>query len=221
MTRQKRPTVYYALSCLERRGLISKTGKEGIRRFAVEPLQHLETIVEGKTKEVVELMADVKNIIPLLGAREMSFDKRPRVAFFEGAEAVKNVIMGSIYCREKQIDSVVPRENFFWQIGKVFVSRYVEARIERRIKTRNLWEQPIEKAIVEKYYQGLSEIRIVPPIMRDKFLTTVFLYDDKTLYVSSLKNGYCIQIVSQEHHDTMKAWFDGLWAGSKVCPISK
>ena len=54
MTRQKRPTVYYALSCLEKRGLISKTGKEGARRFALEPLERLQTIAEGKTKEDIQ-----------------------------------------------------------------------------------------------------------------------------------------------------------------------
>jgi hypothetical protein len=66
-----------------------------------------------------------------------------------------------------------------------------------------------------QYYEGVSEVRILPKIMHGKFHTTIFIYDDKTVYVSSKKQSYCVVITSQEHADTMQAWFEGLWASSK------
>jgi predicted transcriptional regulator len=217
-TSRKRPTVYYALACLEKRGLVSKTGREGRGRFAVEPLERLQTISEEQAQSANDLVAQVKGILPALTSQSSSQDGTPSVAFFEGAEAVRNVVMGSLYCRSKSIDVVAPDHNFFREMGDEFLEKYVGLRKNYRIKTRSLWEQSIEPALRRKYYEGLSEIRIVPSVMKGKFSTTIFLYDNKTMYVSSLKNCYCIVITSKEHHDTMKAWFDGLWEHSKKHP---
>ena len=214
-TKLKRPTVYYALGCLEKRGLISKTGKEGDKKFSLTPLERLVSMAESKVKESEQLKNNIQALIPNLKAQKPAADLRPTVEFFEGVEAVRYAILDMLYCKNGQINSVVPKENFFWQVGEEFVERFVSERAARKIRTQNLWEAPIDEAVIKKYYQGLSQIRILPPVMASRFTSTVFMYDDKVLYVSSLKNSYCVLITSQEHHDTMQAWFDGLWAGSK------
>jgi sugar-specific transcriptional regulator TrmB len=211
----KRPTVYYCLGTLEKRGLISKNGLAGDKRFSVEPLERLSIIAGEKAAAAARLKEKIVATIPLLTAQRGPTNTKPAVAFFEGTEAVKTVVMDMLYCKDGQIKSVVPSDNFFWQVGEEFVEHFVSERRKRRIKTRNLWCAPIEKGLVKEYYEGLSEIRILPSIMRDKFMTTVFLYDDKTLYVSSKKNSYCILITSKEHNETMQAWFEGLWLSSK------
>ena len=215
VTRQKRPTVYYALGCLEKRGLVSKSGLEGEHRFATEPLARLKTIVAERTKEAAALGAALDELLPTFVLSTAVTDKKPHVAFFEGVDAVKNVIMETLYCREKHIYTIAPHNNFFNQLSKEFVASYVSARVSRKIKTKTLWEQAIATNVFEQYYADLSEVRILPAIMKDRFATTIFLYDDKVLYISSLKNAYSILIHSKEHHDTMKACFDGLWVSSK------
>ena len=40
-TNEKRPTVYYSLNSLEKRGLVSKTGKDYGNKFQVEPIEKL------------------------------------------------------------------------------------------------------------------------------------------------------------------------------------
>ncbi len=209
-TRLKRPTVYYALGCLEKRGLISKTGLEGEKRFVVEPVERLIHMAEEKVLEVSQLQKHIEELVPTLDV-SASTDYKPQVAFYEGVDAVKNAIMEMLYCKSKHINSVVPKDNFFWQVGEDFVELFIEERIRRGIKTKNLWEAPINRALIKKYYEGFSHVRVLPEVMHGKFATTVFLYDDKTLYVSSKKNSYCVLITSQEHADTMQAWFDGLW----------
>ena len=215
VTQLKRPTVYYALSCLEKRGLVSKSGLEGDKRFSLEPLERLTIIAEEKARESAKLTENIEALIPTLTADISPANQRPVVSFFEGVEAVQHVIMEMLYCRNKQIYSVVPDHNFFWQIGPDFVQAYIDERRSRKIKTKNLWESPITTKLIKQYYEGFSEVRILPKAMKGKFKTTVFLYDDKTLYISSMQNAYCVLIRSQEHHDTMRAWFDGLWSGSK------
>lgn len=216
VTRLKRPTVYYALGCLEKRGLTSKTGLSGDKSFTLEPAEKLVTIANEKVLEITKLQDRIERMIPALNEiSSPANNQKPVVAFYEGVDAVKNAIMQMLYCKGKRINSVVPKENFFWQIGKDFVELFVEERIKRNIKTKNLWEVPVNKGLIKQYYEGLSQVRILPEVMHGSFQTTVFLYDDKTLYVSSKNNSYCVLITSKEHTDTMQAWFDGLWSTSK------
>lgn len=218
VTRQKRPTVYYALDRLLERGLVSRTGRVGTDWFSAEPADRLRALVQDRERSLKELADDVTAILPALQAKPLARTALPAVSFFEGAEAVKGTIMESLYCRTGRINSVAPRENFFWQVGRAFVVEYIEERARRRIRTRNLWEAPTERLNIKQYYTELSEVRILPSVMRGKFATTTFLYDDKTLYVSSLKNAYALLVRSQEHHDTIQTWFDGLWTSSTPHP---
>lgn len=211
-TRQKRPTVYYALAKLAERGLLRKTGRAD-EPYQPEPAERLRTVAENRVKEAGEIAKEIDGLIPHLGPKSGRLEK-PQVAFYEGVEAVKNVIMETLYCKDRHIDSIAPRDNFFWGIGQSFAASYVAERARRKIKTRNLWEAPIDpKRMREQDYRGLSEIRVLPKVMHGRFSTTVFLFDDKTLYISSLKNAYALLVTSQEHHDAMTAMFDGLWGG--------
>lgn len=215
VTGLKRPTVYYALGCLEKRGLVSRPNNESDNGYVIARLSRLNILAEEKEREVKELKSAISNLVPSLETQFAPTDRKPTVAFFEGVGAVKNVIMEMVYCRDKKINSVVPKVNFFHQVSPDFPRLFIEERVKRNIKTKNLWEEPVDKKLVAQYYGNLSEIRVLPEVMVGKFKTAVFLYDDKTLYVSSLQNSYCVLITSQEHHDTMQAWFDGLWFSSK------
>lgn len=211
-TRQKRPTVYYALTKLAERGLLRKTGRAD-EPYMPEPAERLRTVVESRVKEAGEIAKEIEALIPSLGPKTGRLEK-PEVAFYEGVEAVKNVIMETLYCKDRHIDSIAPTGNFFWGVGAGFAAGYVSERARRKIRTRNLWEAPIDpKRMRPQDYQGLSEIRVLPKVMHGRFSTTVFLFDDKTLYISSLKNAYALLVTSQEHHDAMTAMFDGLWGG--------
>jgi DNA-binding MarR family transcriptional regulator len=211
----KRPTVYYALGCLEKRGLVGRTGKDGDGKIFLEPVEKLQSLAEDRLRESARIHYEIGSLIPYLISQTASIDQKPLVAFFEGQEAVKRTIMDMLYCKNKQIDSIVSKENFFWQVGKDFVERFVTERKRRGIHTKNMWDTVVDPTLINKFYPAPSEIRIVPPIMSGKFNTTIFMYDDKTLYVSSLKNSFCVLITSQEHHDTMHAWFDAIWTIAK------
>lgn len=213
ITKMKRPTVYYALGCLEKRGLINKPNKEGDKRFLLEPLERLNAIAEEKTLESEYLKKNINDLVSSF-IIENSDEQKPDVSFYEGTAAVKSVIMSMLYCKSKQILSIVPEENFFWQVSDGFVKIFVSERKRRGIKTKNLWEERTDKKIFDEYYKNVSDVRIIPDIMKGNFKSTIFLYDDKTLYVSSMKNCSCILIKSKEHHQTMQAIFDGLWISS-------
>ncbi len=214
VTGQKRPTVYYALGCLERRGLVAKTGRAAGSRFELAPPEHLATLALERVKQAEQLSEEVASALPLLIPPSAAQEGKPSVAFFEGKDAVARVVMDVLYAKNKHLDILAPNNNFFWQVGDGFVERFVAERQRRGIRTRSLWEAPVARSIMKQYYED-SKVRIVPPVMRGSFATSVFIYDEQVLYVSSLKNSYAILITSTEHAATMRAWFEGLWGASK------
>ena len=213
-TAEKRPTVYYALSSLERRGLISKQAKQGSHGYHVEPIKRLEAIAEAKKQEAEMLLSSIQNIAPLL-AQGVGAESAPTVTFFEGKKAVKNVVMESMYCKSKQIRTIVPEDNFFISLGRDFSKQFVQERIDRKIATENLWTFETDRATFRTYYEGVSDVRILPDVMKGAFRTSILMYDEVVLYISSTQNNYCIKVSSKEHNEMMNALFTGLWGTSR------
>jgi sugar-specific transcriptional regulator TrmB len=211
-TNRARPTVYYSLTALERRGLLSKTGLEDAQRFRVEPLKRLVTMVDEQQAEVAAAKEGIEQFITQFDQRRKGDDK-PNVSFYEGSAAVRNVIMESIYTHSRRIDSLIPAENFFWQLGPEFVTKYVEARWKLSVKTRHLWATKVDKSTIDKYYEHAA-IRMLPDKLGSRFKTSVFMYDDNVLYVSSLASGYALVVHSAEHFELMQMLYEGLWAQS-------
>lgn len=214
-TKMKRPTVYYALNSLEKRGLVSKSGKLADFTFTLSPLERLLAIAKEKEDEAASLTEQIGELIPNLISSPSTKIEKPAVSFYEGIDAVKHVVMDVMYSKSKQVSLIVPEHTFFWGFGEPFLRKFIEERRSRNITTRNLWEAEIKSQDYKQYYSDLSKVRMLPDVMQGKFKSTIFMFDDKTLYVSSYENCYAILVTSQEHTDTMSALFEGLWINAK------
>lgn len=217
VTGRSRPTVYYSLTALERRGLLSKTGLEDDQRFRLEPFSRLRTMVQERQAELLRTQRQVDEFIKQ-NQRKKRGDSKPQVSFYEGVAGVRSVIMESIYCHGRHIDSLVPTENFFWQLGPDFVEHYVEMRQDIGVTTRNLWGTTINPDSIKKFYTK-SQIRMLPKGLGERFRSTIFMYDDSVLYISSLASGYALLVKSKEHRELMQMFYDVLWEASKPLAI--
>ena len=218
-TGRSRPTVYYALSALEKRGLLSKTGLMEDQRIRVEPPKRLKTIIQQKQNEVESLQVEVEDFLGQYKAPSRA-DKHPSVSFYEGVSAVRNVIMETVYTHSRKIDTLVPAHNFFWQLGPEFVEKYVELRHTLGVKPRNLWATKIDQGVIDKYYDK-ADIRMLPGGLGERFRSTIFMYDDQVLYISSLASGYALLVKSAEHVEMMHALYGVLWDSSTPFPEAK
>ncbi len=214
-TKMKRPTVYYALNSLEKRGLVSKSNKEGDDTFTIASTKRLLALAQEKEQEAILLTEQIGELVPILMSAQSSDSEKPTVSFFEGVDAIKHIVMDVMYTKKHHVDLIVPAKTFFWDFGESFLRKYIEERRQRNIRTRNLWEVEIDPKEFKNYYSTFSETRILPAVMQNKFKTTIFLFDDKTLYISSLKNCYAILVTSKEHNETMSALFEGLWSTAR------
>ena len=218
--RAKRPTVYYAIRQLLDRGLVHKSGSPGVERFQAENPNQLLTLLALRQQELKSLTEEVRAILPSLAKPQSMKEGLPAVSFYEGEAAMKRAIMETNYCRSGRLDFLTPHDNFFWQVGQAFSAEYIRERQSRRLVTRHLWEQPLDRDTVRRSYPRPSEIRLLPAAMKGRFRTTVIIYDDQVLYVASRKSGYALLVKSHEHHELMKAIFDQLWAVSPALPAA-
>ena len=212
ITTEKRPTVYYSLNSLEKRGLVSKTGSDYGSKFQLEPAEKLEELVQANIRKQTTLLTETRKIKDLFSNGNTA--QKILVSYFDSLESIKTAIFFCLYSKEKTIRSIVPGQNFFHELGKDFVSAYVKEKAKRKIKTTALWEDIPTKQILEEYYEN-SSIRQLPTDMHNSFDTTIFMYDDKTLYISPLKEQYAVLIQSQGHAKLMRTTFDYLWSHGK------
>ncbi len=215
LTKAKRPTVYYALRQLLDRGLITKQMAQGTERFQAEAPEALSAMVKIRQQELAALADEVTALIPALKKNNIAHEGAPGVLYYQGEDAMKRAIMDTLYCKSGHIDSIAPHDNFFWQVGQAFSASYVAERVGRRITTRHLWEKELEPKILANSYKGLAEVRLLPKEMIGHFRTTVFLYDQEVMYISSRDTGFVLVVKSREHFELMQAMFNSLWAVSK------
>lgn len=218
LTGDKRPTVYYALRQLEARGLVHKVPSQGLQRFQADPPEQLLSMLRLRQEELKSMMDEVDGCLPELKKSEPNHEGVPVVSFYQGGQAMKQVVMDTLYCRDRHIDILTPKDNFFWQVGQTFSQKYIDERVSRKITTRNLWEEPLRPEILTRSYKGLSKVRLLPKVMHGTFRSTLFLYDDKVMYISSLKGGTILLVQSKEHQELMQAMFNGLWDSSSDMP---
>ncbi|MCH8906623.1 MAG: hypothetical protein IH840_06000 [Candidatus Heimdallarchaeota archaeon] len=84
-------------------------------------------------------------------------------------------------------------------------------KLEAYNNQKEIWYmQNRNKKIIQKYYSD-AEIKQLPVDMHNSFETTVFIYDDKTLYISPKKENYAVLIQSKEHTKMMDAMFKNIW----------
>lgn len=214
-TEIKRATVYYVLTNLEQRGLISKKNNHLDHEYIVESFDVLQGLAETKKIEAEKLVEDIKSTITTFAKHATVKEEKPTVAFYEGVETMKNIIFSTAYSKSKVLKTIIPASSFFWSIDNEFIREYVDRRVHNGVKTKSMWERKIPEEDFRKQYKNISNIRILPDHIKDSFSTSIFIYDNKVMYISSLENAYCIVVTSEEHNKMMNALFEGLWVTSR------
>ena len=211
VTSEKRPTIYYSLNSLEKRGLVSKTGKEYGNKFQIESIDNLLELVNRNIRKQNDLLEKTKKLKDFYPKNKIN--DKVLVSHFDNLEAIKTAVFYSLYGKGKTIRTIVPANNFFHQMGKDFIEEYVNEKLKRNIKTKALWEDIPSKSIIKNYYPD-SEIKQLPVDIHNNFDTTIFIYDDKTLYIAPKKENYAVLIQSKDHAKMMNSLFENIWSNS-------
>jgi len=213
-TNRTRATVYYALSALERRGLLAKTGREQDNLYRLEPLKRVMTLARQKQASVEGLHDKADEFIRTFSPSRRA-DSRPSVTLYEGSNAVGSVIVETAYARAGKVAVLAPSRSYLFQERQDILQRYCEMLGILNVEVRFLVAQTLEAGDITEI-GGVSDVRCLPGGLADRFQMTSIIYDDCVLSVSAIASGYGWRIVSPEESQMMLELYDVLWGQSKA-----
>lgn len=203
--RIKRTTAYSVLSALLGRGIVGKTKKNNKTRFVADSPERLLTLTS-------ELQQQIKAALPELQALTNRGGSKPRVIFFEGAEAIQQVYDDTL--TEK------PNEILEWNTNDYFTAfpvghGYIEKRQALGIRARRIagegtaWQRKHKS----RDSQELAETIIVPSKMFSPNVE-VNIYGHKIAFMS-YADQMSIIIESKAIAEAMRQAYELSWKGAK------
>lgn len=106
-THVHRTTVYLQISSLAKRGLMSKTEKDGRTYFTAEPPEAVERLFEKKLEMTRTAQAQFKKILPRLKTLAETASIKPQVRFFEDKEGIESIQRDIIKSRAGSMDEFI------------------------------------------------------------------------------------------------------------------
>lgn len=217
-TGMKRPTIYHALGSLEQKGLIAKKSVGRRLAFIARPPERLRDMLDQQARELEEKQAALEALLPML-ATPAHVSSKMQVQHLEGIEGEKTLVDEALYCQSRRWDILAPRKNFFSDMDPAYAKAYLAARQSREIMARTLWERPLPGQLERRLLTPLEikarNPRYLPESFRGRFASTLILFDDKAVMLSSLAAKQGLLIQSPEVHDLLTLMFDGLWLASE------
>src|SRR3989344_4770285 len=202
----RRTTTYSVLSYLVERGVVGRTKIKNKTRFLAEPPGRLLNLIG-------ELQSHIKKALPELEALYNKNETKPKIIFYEGEEAIKNVYDDTL--REK------PNEILEWNTDLYFERfpknyNYIDKRVSLGIRARriagtgSMWERE------HKLYDQ-AELAETAIVSKEKFWPEieVNIYNNKVAFMNYAENMSVI-IESKAIADAMRQVYELSWIGAKA-----
>ena len=201
----QRTTTYSVLNVLVQKGVVGKSKVRGKSRFLAESPQKLVALAQ-------EVQSDLDRALPELEAIHNRQEKKPKVLFYEGKEAIQNVYDDTL--REQ------PKEILEWNTDAYFTDfpkdhDYIDTRVKLGIHAKRIAGKGSKWDTEHKRYDPneLSETAIVP---KDMFWPDieVNIYNNKVAFMNyEEKNSVIIE--SQVIADAMRQVYELSWLGAR------
>jgi sugar-specific transcriptional regulator TrmB len=206
----KRPTTYYAIGELIKKGLISTFEKGKKTYFVAESPERLISLVTIQKRRAAALEEDLAKILPALNRLFELIGERPRVRFFEGKEGIRAIQEDILKSKFKTMEEIVPLEEAL----KVFPRRAgdyrqkIREKIEKmKIKNRVIYTA--KKAILpskEKFRERKHFFLEKLPLSAE-----IVIYGKKIAIVTYKGKLMGLIVESEEIASSLRAIFDLAW----------
>lgn len=203
-----RTTVNFILRHLVERGVIGKTTVKKRIRYIAEPP---DTLVNN-LKSLVKYGED---LLPELEARYNKNERKPRIIFYEGKDAVQKVYDDTLSTRPDQILEWNTDEYFDFNKYKVD-PRYIDKRVKLGIKAKRIAGEGSHWHTKHKRYDKgeLSETKIVPKKLFWPGIE-INIYGNKIAFLN-YKENMSVIIESQAIADAMRQVYELSWKGAEA-----
>lgn len=195
---------YDLLHRLQKRGLLTQIESEGgVKQVVAEDPGVLIREWDRTRGMLDDLVPELRSL--LNGPKE-----RPRLRFYEGVDGIRRAIWETLDCRSKLLLGILSMHELLEVPGADWMRNYIAERIRRGIKLNVIRSQSRETDTI--WPSSLDEVRELryAPVGMDLGMT-MYIYDDRVLYVASRRENYALVIDSPELSALNRALFEGLW----------
>jgi len=211
-----RQNTYDILNKLIKKGLASTTGKKYNTRFIMEEPTNIQRLLDKEKRKIEKIKKDLELAMPELESFHKTESFVPKIKFYEGEESMRNLFLDSLKCKKKEILAIVPVIEAYRVLGIEFMKHYVRERVKENIKTKTIrlksYEDYKEK-FFHQHEKQLRKIRYAPKNI--SFTSTLFIFDNKVVFISSKKENFGLLIENEEYRNMMVSLFNVLWKASK------
>lgn len=200
----KRTYTYDILESLQKKGLVAYVEQKGRRRYSAEDPAKLEEMLKTKLQSFRDVLPEIRTIY------NRSTNK-PKVRFYEGADAVKPLY--EELAHTKEYASLASPDHFIDLLGDQYIHYLTKNIIKNGTRGRELFTHSYTEIFFEnEYKKPLQEIRwLAPEIELD---TDLLLFPGKLILISYHGTVHAIVIEGSSIIDTHKVMFDLLWAAT-------
>ena len=211
-TKIKRTSIYNFHDHMIESGLIEKmvVGKRTL--YAAAHPKDLPRFLERK----MELLSSIIPDLSMLYGKSGSV--KPKIRFYEGIEAIKN-IYSDIIAKDMEGQLMLYYSNFeeeYKAFSNYFIEVFTERRIERKVRVQGIMSS---SAYAEKHTQkNKRELResITLPAEEFPIYSTVIIYNNKIAIISFGDERVGIVVESKHIADTQRSIFNLAWHGLLV-----
>lgn len=210
-TELKRPNIYDVIKSLGVKGLIHYQFSKKSRLIAASSPKNLLDVAKQRFEHAKLLLPELQNL-----DREQSFQSN--ITFYQGRKAMQELYKGYANAKKKEAWHLISQHDLNNMVGEEFMNAIIKKRLQRGIKLRSL--RPVGKDSESvypeqsqtEYGRALTEVAYIPP--EYTFSLSMLIYDDKTFFSSSKREGFGFLVESREFTQVMKMFYKNLWEHS-------
>lgn len=211
----KRTTAYHALATLVEKGMAAESKQDGRLYYHMTPATELSKTLEKRREKLDSQRQELDQLTSQFPTPTAKTNRLPEAGNYYGIDGVQAAIDRALYCQNRSWRIVSPRDNYFHNSTADYIEYFKNKRTERSITARSLWESPdgYEHAVTNDDIQK-RQPRQMPASMVGKFKSSVILFDDQMLIISSFREQFATLITSAETVASFSVMFDALWDAS-------
>lgn len=216
-TKIKRSTTYLALSNLIKLGLVSETFRNKRKLFRIEGPETLEKLVKRLRRKAAEAENIVEKITPLLKNLTSNKADVPQMAFYEGIDSIKNVLL-DISASEQSwyffgSSTVMLKKMTGQDIGEILEEGTKLRRNARSPKIYFITDSGMTelKDFSEPEFH-LREVKILSETIK---AGSALIISKEKLIILNFSHPFAVIIRSSEVADVVKVMYKLIWEGLK------
>jgi sugar-specific transcriptional regulator TrmB len=211
-----RPSLYGFLKKLEKQGLVIESQKNGIKIFQTSSKEKIKAILDERISDLEKGKSDIEKVFSEI--QKGNAATSPKYQLFEGVEGARHVFKDILLYSNIETKSYWPIKAMIEVLGEDSFRYLNKERIKRNIYTEAIWPESQAVDIKKHPYLGigenfLREIRVAPE--KITFSMGYWIYENKTAFISSKKEGFSFIIESKELVDMLTSQFKVIWGLSK------